>query len=77
MGYRWVEEDMGPNLGAANRAALMGSDSDHVVTALVVTALAADLFSLQGLRNLGPMLRAWRFGLTKRTGNWCTPVGLD
>jgi hypothetical protein len=36
--------DAGPNLGAINRAAL----------------LAADLFSLQGLRNLGPAMREWR-----------------
>ena len=45
--------DVGPNLGAINRAVLIASD-------YVVIPLAPDLFSLQGLRNLGPRLRAWR-----------------
>ncbi len=45
--------DVGPNLGAINRAALLVADS-------VVMPLAADLFSLRGLRNLGPTLREWR-----------------
>jgi len=45
--------DVGPNLGAINRAALIASDQ-------VVVPLAPDLFSLQGLKNLGPALREWR-----------------
>lgn len=45
--------DVGPNLGAINRAALIGAD-------FVVTPLGADLFSIQGLRNLGPTLDVWR-----------------
>jgi len=45
--------DLGPNLGAINRAALLSSD-------FVVVPLSPDLFSLQGLRNLGPQLRSWR-----------------
>lgn len=45
--------DVGPNLGAINRSALLASDA-------LVVPLAADLFSLQGLRNLGPTLRDWR-----------------
>jgi len=45
--------DLGPNLGALNRAALIASD-------YVVIPLSPDLFSLQGLRNLGPTLRRWR-----------------
>ena len=45
--------DVGPNLGAFNRAALVTADS-------VVVPLAPDLYSLQGLRNLGPTLRRWR-----------------
>jgi chromosome partitioning protein len=45
--------DVGPNLGAINRAALLASD-------FVVTPLAPDLFSMQGLRNLGPTLINWR-----------------
>ncbi len=45
--------DVGPNLGAINRAALLSADT-------VLMPLAADLFSLRGLRNLGPTLRDWR-----------------
>ena len=45
--------DVGPNLGALNRAALVTAD-------YVVVPLAPDLYSLQGLRNLGPTLRDWR-----------------
>ena len=45
--------DVGPNLGAINRAVLIAAD-------FVVVPLAPDLFSLQGLRNLGPTLREWR-----------------
>ncbi len=45
--------DVGPNLGAINRASLLASDA-------LLIPLAADLFSLQGLRNLGPRLREWR-----------------
>lgn len=50
---RIVLVDMGPNLGAINRAALISAD-------YVVVPLSPDLFSLQGLRNLGPTLRRWR-----------------
>lgn len=45
--------DVGPNLGAINRAALIAAEH-------VVIPLAPDLYSLQGLRNLGPTLRRWR-----------------
>jgi cellulose biosynthesis protein BcsQ len=45
--------DLGPNLGAINRAALIAAD-------YVIVPLSPDLFSLQGLRNLGPRLRGWR-----------------
>lgn len=45
--------DVGPSLGAINRSALIATDC-------VVVPLGADLFSRQGLRNLGPTLRRWR-----------------
>jgi chromosome partitioning protein len=51
--------DLGPNLGAINRAALIASD-------FVAIPLGPDLFSLQGLQNLGPALRRWRYGWNKR-----------
>ncbi|MHC4253848.1 MAG: ParA family protein [Planctomycetota bacterium] len=45
--------DVGPNLGAINRACLISAD-------FVVVPLGPDLFSIQGLQNLGPALRTWR-----------------
>lgn len=39
--------DIGPNLGAINRSVLIATD-------YVAIPLGADLFSLQGLKNLGP-----------------------
>ncbi len=58
-GAELVLIDVGPNLGAINRAALLSAD-------YVVIPVAADLFSLQGLRNLGPTLRSWRDGWDER-----------
>lgn len=58
--------DVGPNLGAINRAALLGSNH-------VLVPLGADLFSLQGLRNLGPRLREWRQGWNHRRDGWQPP----
>ena len=45
--------DVGSNLGAVNRPALIAAEH-------VVFPLAADLYSLQGLQDLGPILRRWR-----------------
>jgi len=45
--------DVGPNLGAINRSALIAAE-------YVVTPLGADLFSIQGLKNLGPTLMRWK-----------------
>lgn len=53
VGADLVLMDVGPNLGAINRAALIAASH-------VVMPLAPGLFSLQGLRNLGPTLVAWR-----------------
>ena len=58
--------DIGPNLGAINRSALIATD-------YVVVPLGADLFSLQGLRNLGPTLRRWRQDWGRRRENWSPP----
>jgi chromosome partitioning protein len=45
--------DVGPNLGSINRSALITAD-------FICVPLAPDLFSLQGLKNLGPSLKEWR-----------------
>jgi chromosome partitioning protein len=51
--------DVGPNFGAINRASLICADN-------VVIPVAPDLFSIQGLRNLGPTLKIWRREWEKR-----------
>jgi chromosome partitioning protein len=65
--------DLGPNLGAINRAALIASD-------YVVVPLSPDLFSLQGLKNLGPTVRRWRAEWQERilknpVANLALPIG--
>lgn len=45
--------DVGPNFGALNRAVLISAD-------YVIVPMAADLFSLQGLKNLGQRLNIWK-----------------
>jgi len=62
--------DVGPNLGALNRSALVASDH-------VLIPLAPDLFSLQGLRNLGPTLRSWRKGWQDRIARNPDPTILE
>lgn len=58
--------DVGPNLGALNRSALIATD-------YVIAPLAADLFSLQGLRNLGPTLSKWKSEWSRRRDAWASP----
>ena len=65
-GAEMVLVDVGPSLGAINRSALIATD-------FVVVPLAADLFSRQGLRNLGPTLRRWRADWERRAANWINP----
>lgn len=71
-GAELVLIDVGPNLGAINRSALIASDQ-------VCLPLAPDLFSLQGLKNLGPTLREWRAVwsdlLAKAPGDLSLPKG--
>ncbi|MFZ1526295.1 MAG: AAA family ATPase [Saprospiraceae bacterium] len=45
--------DVGPNLGAINRAVTISSD-------YIVMPVASDLFSLQGIKNLGQTLVKWK-----------------
>jgi len=45
--------DVGPNLGAINRAVLLSSD-------YMVIPVASDLFSLQGIKNIGTTLNTWK-----------------
>lgn len=59
LGAALVLIDLGPNLGPLNRAALLAADH-------LVLPIAPDLYSLQGMENLGPTLREWRKGWEKR-----------
>lgn len=45
--------DVGPNLGAINRAVAISSD-------YIIMPVASDLFSLQGVKNLGTTLTLWK-----------------
>lgn len=45
--------DVGPNLGALNRSVLIASD-------YIIMPMGADLFSLQGLSNLGYAITSWK-----------------
>lgn len=45
--------DVGPNLGAINRAITISSD-------YIIMPVASDLFSLQGIKNLGTTLNIWK-----------------
>lgn len=55
----YVLIDVGPNLGAINRAVLISSE-------FVILPVAADLFSLQGIKNLGKTLGDWKNQWNKR-----------
>lgn len=60
--------DVGPNLGALNRAALLAAD-------YVIVPVAPDIFSLKGLRNVGSVLKTWRKGWKSRIEDAKEPVG--
>lgn len=59
--------DLGPNLGALNRAVLASSD-------YFITPVAPDLFSIQGTENLGNKLAGWRAEWTQVHANWANPT---
>lgn len=54
--------DMGPNIGSLNRAVLLAATS-------VVIPVAADLYSIQGLRVIGNKLREWSSEWRERLEN--------
>ena len=62
--------DMGPNLGALNRASLVACDH-------VIVPLAPDLFSLQGLRNVGLAIAKWREAWSERRAKKPEDLELD
>lgn len=56
---KYILIDVGPNLGAINRAVLLSSD-------YMIIPVASDLFSLQGIKNIGATLHTWRRQWDKR-----------
>jgi chromosome partitioning protein len=62
--------DVGPNLGAINRCALVSAD-------FVIIPVSADLFSIRGLQNVGPKLRAWRREWQDRRGRAPGTLGFE
>jgi chromosome partitioning protein len=59
--------DVGPNLGAINRAAILGAD-------YVIVPVAPDIFSLKALTNVGKGLRGWRSGWAGRAAETEAPT---
>lgn len=59
----YVLVDVGPNLGAMNRSILISTD-------FVVLPVASDLFSLQGIKNLGKTLMDWQNQWAKRRNEY-------
>lgn len=55
--------DLGPNLGAINRAVLAGSD-------YIITPVSPDLFSIRGTENLGNKLVTWRNEWDQCNNSW-------
>ena len=61
--------DLGPNLGALNRAVLAGSD-------YIIVPVSPDLFSIRGTENLGSKLVKWRREWDQANAAWAGS-GLD
>jgi cellulose biosynthesis protein BcsQ len=59
--------DLGPNLGAINRAALVAADH-------VLIPISPDLPTLQSLHGLGSALRTWRDEWADRRSGWSDPA---
>jgi chromosome partitioning protein len=58
--------DLGPNLGALNRAVLSGSE-------FIIIPFAPDLFSIRGTENLGSKLVTWRKEWDQCNAAWNNP----
>lgn len=54
--YDYVFFDLGPSLGAINRAVLLASDS-------FILPMSSDIFSLQAIENISVSLSVWKDGL--------------
>lgn len=62
--------DLGPNLGALNRAVLGGSD-------YFIIPVAPDLFSIRGTENLGSKLETWRKEWDQCNQSWSGDINIQ
>ncbi|ODS34862.1 chromosome partitioning protein [Candidatus Altiarchaeales archaeon WOR_SM1_SCG] len=62
--------DVGPNLGAINRAVTISSD-------YIIMPVASDLFSLQGIKNLGITLNNWKIDWQDRIARKPTSLNFE
>lgn len=62
--------DVGPNLGAINRAVTISSD-------YIIMPVASDLFSLQGIKNLGITLSTWKNEWKDRVDRQPSPLNFE
>lgn len=69
-GADYVFVDLGPNVGALNRSALIATDG-------FVVPLAPDLFSLMALPSVGNSLREWKRQWKTAVDNQSTTVDFD
>jgi cellulose biosynthesis protein BcsQ len=68
--YDYVLIDVGPSLGAINRAVLIASD-------YFVMPMSSDIFSLMAIRNIATSLTKWKRGLEKGLADYEASEGHD
>jgi cellulose biosynthesis protein BcsQ len=56
--YDYIFVDVGPSLGAINRAVLIGSD-------YFIVPISSDIFSLMAIKNISAALQTWKRSLNK------------
>lgn len=66
--YDYIFVDVGPSLGAINRAVLIASD-------FFVMPMSSDIFSLMAVRNISLSLSTWRTALEKAIDNYAETEG--
>ncbi len=68
IGYDIVLFDVGPSLGALNRAVLIASD-------FFLMPMSSDIFSIMAISNIATALKKWRRGLEKGLADYETEEG--
>jgi len=68
-GYDYIFIDVGPSLGAINRAILIGSD-------FFVVPMSSDIFSLMAIKNISLSLTKWKRALEKGLADYETEEGV-